>query len=664
MIMSYVTEAVVNYLGMKTNGALLISGDWGSGKTFHLKNEVLPAVESLGKYIPIVVSVYGEKDRNSIARKVLLAYADKTTGEKKWSLAQLGEKLQTISSSIPILKKYVDLEKLIVGTGDGLLSLLPKEKILICFDDFERLSDEVKADDFLGLINDLVEGRGVKVLLVANEDEIKNGLLYKEKTIEKTIFYTPDMSSVLDSLIGTDEDSQFKKYLTDNKEFILQSLNYDIDDESEQEELRKSLTNIRTVRFALEHFKKVFKLLRSSDSNDDEVLKTKLKNLWLFTLATSVECRKPNSLTFFDRKNIDHLAGSVSDLDFSLIDLADIQPKSENGSEVNEWMFAESFKSKYFSRHSIEYIFHCSVYELVVAGKEIQKEDFLKDLDESFNVKEGQIQEGHKILNSFLHDGWWKYSNEEFQNVLSTLLEQAEDGNLGDLSSFLNAAVFTIGFADIINVDKDTIVEKINQGVSKFLASTSLSPFLASQYQIVKGSYDDEHVKSVISHIDEELKKSEVRLEEEKLQQYSNLFKTDIGAFVKHFIPGDSSIKLPVESVFHKIEESEIIEAIKTWPPQGIMDFTSFLRIRYIQTSDIGRLYREHQFLKSIEKGIAEIDLSIKTLSNHVVEKHLIPCVTSCIARFDAIDEGISQILEEQPPTTPHAPHEQPTPSP
>ena len=71
--MNYIYEAVKNHIEMKTNGALLITGSWGSGKTYYLKKVIFPKIKSDLHYTPIMVSLYGATDKNSIANKVFFA---------------------------------------------------------------------------------------------------------------------------------------------------------------------------------------------------------------------------------------------------------------------------------------------------------------------------------------------------------------------------------------------------------------------------------------------------------------------------------------------------------------------------------------------------------------------------------------------------------------
>ncbi|EAD2641039.1 hypothetical protein D3H79_14715, partial [Listeria monocytogenes] len=67
------------------------------------------------------------------------------------------------------------------------------DNILFCFDDLERLSNKLKADEVLGFINsNLIEFANIKVLIIANEEEIKNVrnkkyINAKEKVIGRTL---------------------------------------------------------------------------------------------------------------------------------------------------------------------------------------------------------------------------------------------------------------------------------------------------------------------------------------------------------------------------------------------------------------------------------------------------------------------------------------------
>lgn len=54
-IMSYVKNRIYNY-------AVLIDGDWGTGKTYFIQKSIIPTLEGSG-YMPIYISLYKQEDR-------------------------------------------------------------------------------------------------------------------------------------------------------------------------------------------------------------------------------------------------------------------------------------------------------------------------------------------------------------------------------------------------------------------------------------------------------------------------------------------------------------------------------------------------------------------------------------------------------------------------
>ena len=41
-------DGIINYLSMESTGALMVSGEWGCGKTYHMEKEVMPALQKKG----------------------------------------------------------------------------------------------------------------------------------------------------------------------------------------------------------------------------------------------------------------------------------------------------------------------------------------------------------------------------------------------------------------------------------------------------------------------------------------------------------------------------------------------------------------------------------------------------------------------------------------
>lgn len=61
-IMSYVKNRIYNY-------AVLIDGDWGTGKTYFIQKSIIPTLEGSG-YMPIYISLYGVNSTDTVSQKI------------------------------------------------------------------------------------------------------------------------------------------------------------------------------------------------------------------------------------------------------------------------------------------------------------------------------------------------------------------------------------------------------------------------------------------------------------------------------------------------------------------------------------------------------------------------------------------------------------------
>lgn len=181
-----ITTAVEEYLRddmMKY--AIMINGAWGVGKTHLYFNDLRPVIykNEIGKTKPrkdIYISLYGLSSIDELARSILYKVklwnkeddADFETGELLFGIAD------TIirSTTIQIKKATINLEKIV----DKLYGLMKTNRLVICFDDFERCSIPINV--LLGYINNLIEHCDCKVIILADERNI--GIMYANTNIE------------------------------------------------------------------------------------------------------------------------------------------------------------------------------------------------------------------------------------------------------------------------------------------------------------------------------------------------------------------------------------------------------------------------------------------------------------------------------------------------
>lgn len=285
----------------KPVGALMITGEWGCGKTYLLNNMLTDELKDT--HIILRVSLFGmesiEEIRTEVKKCWLYAFAE--SNEKISGIAdsvkKLGKPIKTIAEKgtelMPDSLKTIVNGVLSINAIDFVKvdSQMGEKKVVLIFDDLERAN--ISTNDLLGCINDYCENLHINTIVVANEEKIKSNekdkIKYneiKEKIIQRTIRYSPDYSTVVSSVIESmicEEDTvsqNYKNFLESNKEIISaffsdssevetdsMEKNYRSAEEREAERqkkrelLKRKPHNIRSLKCAIQDFKRIYCLL-------------------------------------------------------------------------------------------------------------------------------------------------------------------------------------------------------------------------------------------------------------------------------------------------------------------------------------------------------------------------------------------------------------------
>lgn len=231
----------------KEGFVLSLNGEWGIGKTVFWKDYSQENLTKTDKEKVAYISLFGKDSLEAINSTILLEISKKQESFKL--LKGLGQKYSAALGAINNLTYGIG------GVlGSALLSALDDdffENKIICFDDFERISDKLSHKDVMGLISNLKEDKKCKIVMIMHQDKIGNdtNILqsydinsthiddnknvnlnfstknnnefneYKEKLVDIELFYSPsieDLYSLVESrLKHKDFKSYMLKYLID-----------------------------------------------------------------------------------------------------------------------------------------------------------------------------------------------------------------------------------------------------------------------------------------------------------------------------------------------------------------------------------------------------------------------------------------------------------------
>jgi hypothetical protein len=195
LIIEYINEDIYNY-------AILLDGEWGSGKTNFVKTKLIPSIEKLPHEIEnqkrksllyknvcnkrnskekrkltksvIYISLYGLKDTEAISSMLFFKILE-------FSLRINAKILPIIGAGTKaIIDKYGLSALSDIKPANIFAEFANYKRYIFIFDDLERCS--IPINEVLGFINNLVEQNNIKVIIITNQSEI--GIINTQNNLE------------------------------------------------------------------------------------------------------------------------------------------------------------------------------------------------------------------------------------------------------------------------------------------------------------------------------------------------------------------------------------------------------------------------------------------------------------------------------------------------
>ena len=447
--MEDLVESILDYIRSDyTDYAVMLNGEWGSGKTHFWNNKIKKKIESMqlnGKrYTTIYMSLYGISNLEEISKKIFMETTQLMDKNLRRFMNSKGQ--ETIPE---YAKTGIDMANFFGVTQNGnkldYAEFFSTDDKVLCFDDLERANVDVI--DILGYINNFVEHDHIKTIIICNEKELATKLKssnlemktfiatylldkqnelnksdkpmvekiqdkiehvfdkandyerIKEKLIGETFEYAPKFDYIINGILMRYENNpDLIRFLRENTGIIISTFN------------RSGTRNLRILKHALNDFKKIYEMVNKSYSNtSNRVMQTML----IFTIAVSFEI-KAGKITKEKFINIKDNEEYKSILVSSRI-LMD-----------NRQFYIKEFDQNYYYNFKAEYRFFKFI-EYYVRTRIFDMKLFKENMDTIRNTVDTENLPGYKRL---LTEEYWKISDDEFEAVIEDIIEDVKEGKI------------------------------------------------------------------------------------------------------------------------------------------------------------------------------------------------------------------------------------------
>lgn len=172
-----IRDTILNYVfDSRRNQAVLLTGEWGCGKSYFAEKELIPEIKKNG-YQVFRISLYGisnvESIQDIIMSEILYSIIEghvQKFGPFGGAIAK-GIKIFG-KSALSVIETKIGSEGSLQETATELLNnnASDKDHTVFIFDDIERC--QIDIIELMGFLNNLSENQGYRLVLIANENEI------------------------------------------------------------------------------------------------------------------------------------------------------------------------------------------------------------------------------------------------------------------------------------------------------------------------------------------------------------------------------------------------------------------------------------------------------------------------------------------------------------
>ena len=544
--MEDLVESILDYVRADyTDYAIMINGEWGSGKTYFWNHKIRNKIDSLRfngkKYTTIYMSLYGISNLEDISKKIFIettqAYGNK-------NVKRYMSENDNISSIPEYAKTGLDMAHFFGMNQNGekldYTKFFSTDDKVLCFDDLERANVDVI--DILGYINNFVEHDHIKTIIICNEKELatklkstnlelktfiatylldKEGTLLKadkpmvEKISEKIEYVfdkANDYERIKEKLIGeTFEYAPKFNYINDDLiRFLREHTNL-----ITNTFIKSGTRNLRILKHALNDFQKIFETVNDFYPNTNlRVLQTML----IFTIAVSFEIK----------------AGKITKNKFININSNEEYKSILVSSRVlmdNRQFYIKEFDNNYYFNFKSEYRFFKFI-EMYVRTRIFDLKAFRKDMEMIIQTIDTEKLPGYKRL---LTEEYWKISDTQFPEIIEEVISNVKNGDL-ELIELVKLFAYFSYFArkNLIKYKPKEVKEIFINGMDKVSEKSEYCDNIDEELSRI-GIDIGEDMNDVLKHFHQLNKELKIKMNKEKAEEIFKCIPMKMEQFYEKF---------------------------------------------------------------------------------------------------------------------------------
>ena len=278
-------DELVRYCSEETHlGALLLTGEWGCGKTYLIEHDLAETLRDTHFIVRVsLLGVDTTDGLNEAIKKQYLMVCTPFLGKMKQEREKHTDLFTAINKVLNSINPvsggiasafgavdpldYIPIEPVVEDFHDK----RTKKRVVLVFDDLNR--SQLNWGKFAGTINEYCENKGITTIVIGDMDTFKVAaqvdiMLYKtvkEKTIARTVRYLPDYRAIIHSILTETvwPSREYEDFLSENEQNI-----YDVfvgEPSSAKSRIRK-YHNIRSLRCSLQEFYRLYEILTERES--------------------------------------------------------------------------------------------------------------------------------------------------------------------------------------------------------------------------------------------------------------------------------------------------------------------------------------------------------------------------------------------------------------